>query len=179
MSIKDKLLKKKEELKEKKEKTKKFINTIQLIITYFGVIFFIYSSISSVIKNYQTSKYYPYIIGSTVVYLIIFIIFVIFNAKNKDNLKKETKEFKSTFKFLKTILSLVFDVSALLILLESLSLLQQVTDLELFIKTIISGIVLFWKILMALRKIRKFIKKKVKASKKNKVKQDTYEDDED
>lgn len=174
MSIKDKFI-------EKKEKAKQTINSIQLIVTYIGILFFIFSSITSIIKGYNDSVYFPYILGLTGVYIVIFIIFVFINANKKDKLKNNTKEFKATFKFIKNLLSLVFDLSALFILLDSISLLQNSVDVVLWVKTIIAGIVLLWKIVMLLRKIKKFIKNKKKALKKNSKKkaEEPLEVDED
>lgn len=159
---KDKVSSTVDKAKDKAQKTKKRIETLQLVLSLVGAIYFAVNSVVKVSKQWNDSKLFPFIIATTIIYIVVFVVFLLVHNSDSKAIKNDVKNFKSNMKFWKLLLNLLFIATSLLAFIDSLQALTIRSGLWTIISTFISGALLFVKLLSTLIKLAKTLKKRKK-----------------
>lgn len=157
--------------KDKLDETKRKAEIASLVFSLLGALFFAFNSVLSVRKKWTDSALFPFVIGATVVYVIVFVIFVTIHLKNSDKIKSDVKKFKYNMRLWKIILNLLFIATSLLAFVDGLQSADIHDGMWASLSTWISGALLFIKLVSTFLKLNKTVKKHKKEKLKQQQKQ--------
>ena len=108
-----------DDLGEKVQEIKNKWNKISMFVSVLSVLFFTLFSIVGIWKKWGQSKLFPVIVVGTALYVIVFVVYTVVTTVQSKNVKKGLKDFKSTMKYWKLAMNLLFLVLNVLVFANS------------------------------------------------------------
>lgn len=153
--------------KQKVQKTVSRARKIKMFLDIVTTLFFIGNSLYWVFKKWGDFGNLLWImLAVTAVYILVFIVTIIAHSKNQQQMALDNKKFKVKLKLWKALANLLFIAMSALTLLQNLQAWQANGDIYLLVTMLISGFVLFLKLISTISKIFKLNKKRKKLNKK-------------
>ncbi|MBR2967097.1 MAG: hypothetical protein IKC52_06510 [Clostridia bacterium] len=108
-----------DDLGEKVQEIRTKWNKISMFVSVLSVLFFTLFSIVGIWKEWGQSKLFPVIVVGTALYVIVFVVYTVVTTVQSKNVKKGLKDFKSTMKYWKLAMNLLFLVLNVLVFANS------------------------------------------------------------
>lgn len=154
-------------VKQKAQKTVSRARKIKMFFDIVTTLFFIGNSLYWVFKKWGDFGNLVWImLAVTAVYILVFVITIIVHSKNQQQMALDNKKFKVKLKLWKALTNLLFIAMSALTLVQNLKAWQADGDVLMLVTMLISGFVLFVKLLSTIGKIFKLNIKRKKLNKK-------------
>ena len=155
------------QIQQKAQKTADNVRNFKMFLSIVTTLYFIGNSLFWVFNKWgEFGDLLWVMLGVTALYIVVFVITLVKHRDNKKQMSMDNQKFKVQLKLWRTLANLLFIAMSGLSLAQNLMAWRIDGDVGLLVSMLVSGVVLFIKLISTLFKIIKLNKKRKKLNKK-------------